>query len=560
MSTIEKKDEAIDLARYKQAAEEIETGNRDDALWYKAFAEGGGDENATKATYIRLRVDQLRRAAVAISEVRVTSTTSDPVYEAMAYGLSKEEIEYLGKPIEAIRYLTKYGVSKEQVSKAISLGKIRSVICRDVLWVQDIQLDPAKRTAYTPATPTAKPKPKGAKSLYDVLGIIQDASDEEILAGYQKQIAILYAHDNQDAETKNKLIFIQHAKEVLLDPVKRAAYDARITAEAAQPVKIGREKTSDNSKASASEPLSEHDLYAAYLGEKNQDYYLEKFEQFDRLGDGMHMSWNWPASITFLLGATWWALYRKLYAWFFVLLFLGAILLAMTNSRIDAIAAFAFVFLVASATAVGMFSNVIYYRRVKAKIADAKSVTRSDDELIELLRKKGGIHSWVWWILWVLLAVFIIGILAAIAIPAYSDYTKKAKAVGARPTIEQPVVEQPAANPPANDQLSKMEQPSVEQAKSMLVGQWVCKYEQGEYVGKKYYPKYHDNGNYGDGYGDESKWDIMPDGALLTDLLAFKNVTQLSWVSPTEFITIDTDDAEGKQLSPNKYSVARCNK
>lgn len=488
MSTIEKRDEAIDLARYKQAAEEIETGNRDDALWYKAFAEGGGDENATKATYIRLRVEQLRRAAVAASAVRVTATQPSP--------------------------------------------------------------------AYTPAIPTAKPKPNGAKSLYDVLVIAQDASDEEILAAYQKQIASLYAQDNQDAEAKNKLIFLQHAKEVLLDPTKRAAYDARIKAEATQPEKTGRVITPGSRPTSASEPLNNRDLYAAYLGEKNQDYYLNRFEEFDRRGDGIHASLNPNAILFFGL----WTLYRKMYGWFLINV-IAFVILSVVSAIIWEV-----VWKIRTAppyllllyfVLMGVFADTLYHKHVKKKIAAAKTIARNDNELIESLKRKGGIHAWV---IWAVLATFIIGIIAAIAIPAYSDYTKKAKAVGARPTIEQPVVEQPAANPPANDQLSKMEQPSVEQAKSMLVGQWVCKYEQGEYVGKKYYPKYHANGNYGDGYGDESKWDIMPDGALLTDLLVFKNVTQLSWVSPTEFITIDTDDAEGKQLSPNKYSVARCNK
>lgn len=214
MSTIEKRDEAIDLARDKQAAEEIETGNREDALWYKAFAEGGGDENATKAAYIRLRVEQLRRAAIAASAVRDTATQSNP--------------------------------------------------------------------AYTSATPTAKPKPNGAKNLYDLLGITQGASNEQILAGYQLQKWELEAQENKDTETNKKLIIIEHAKKVLLDPVRRAAYDARITAEAAQPEKVGREKSSGSKPTSASEPLSNRDLYAAYLGEKNQDYYLNKFEEFDR--------------------------------------------------------------------------------------------------------------------------------------------------------------------------------------------------------------------------------------------------------------------------------------
>ena len=62
---------------------------------------------------------------------------SDSVAEAMAFGLSKEEIEYLGKPIRADRYRKKYWVFESKLSKAISLGKIRGVICRGVLWVQD---------------------------------------------------------------------------------------------------------------------------------------------------------------------------------------------------------------------------------------------------------------------------------------------------------------------------------------------------------------------------------------------------------------------------------------
>lgn len=356
MSTIEKRDEAIDLARYKQAAEEIETGNRDDALWYKAFADGGGDENATKAAYIRLRVEQLRRAAVAASAVRVTATQPSP--------------------------------------------------------------------AYTPATSTARPKPNGAKSLYDVLGIAQGANDEQILAGYQTQKNILDARENQDAETKNSLIFIQHAKEVLLDPAKRAAYDARITAEAAQPEKVGREKSSGSRPTSASEPLNNRDLYAAYLGEKNQDYYLNRFEEFDRRGDGIHASLNPNAILFFGL----WTLYRKMYGWFLINVIAFVILSAVSAIIWEVVWKIRTAppyLLLLYFVLMGVFADTLYHKHVKKKIAAAKTIARNDNELIESLKRKGGIHAWV---IWVVLATFIIGIIAAIAIPAYSDYTKKAKA------------------------------------------------------------------------------------------------------------------------------------
>ena len=68
---------------------------------------------------------------------RTPPPPSDPAEEAADFGLSEEEIEYLGIPIKAIRYCQKYRVSEEKVSKAISIGKIRSVLCNGVLWVQD---------------------------------------------------------------------------------------------------------------------------------------------------------------------------------------------------------------------------------------------------------------------------------------------------------------------------------------------------------------------------------------------------------------------------------------
>lgn len=62
---------------------------------------------------------------------------SDPATKARNCGLSEDEIAYLGTPIEAVRYVEKYKSSKEKLSKAISYGRIRGVMCRGVLWVQD---------------------------------------------------------------------------------------------------------------------------------------------------------------------------------------------------------------------------------------------------------------------------------------------------------------------------------------------------------------------------------------------------------------------------------------
>ncbi len=80
------------------------------------------------------------QAALANSQPRPAAPPYRAEAEAAAFGLSEEEIEYLGTPIKAIRHLEKYRVSEGKLSKAIGLGQIRGVLCRGVLWVQDREL------------------------------------------------------------------------------------------------------------------------------------------------------------------------------------------------------------------------------------------------------------------------------------------------------------------------------------------------------------------------------------------------------------------------------------
>lgn len=72
----------IDLALYKLAADELNSNSdaRNEALWYRAIADASGDEQGTKAAYIRLRVEQLRRRAdVATGSTSLTSTNPTPL-------------------------------------------------------------------------------------------------------------------------------------------------------------------------------------------------------------------------------------------------------------------------------------------------------------------------------------------------------------------------------------------------------------------------------------------------------------------------------------------------
>lgn len=240
--------------------------------------------------------------------------------------------------------------------------------------------------------------------------------------------------NNPDADVQ--LQNIKRAYEVLSDPAKRAGYDAALEEDDSDASTPGNE-SKQSQTADSKEPDSfssktaqfenpnsnqydvNQELYKVYLGEKNQGYYLEKFALFDSQGDGMHISWNWPAFLTLLFSIPLWALYRKIYGWFFSLFILFVILYTLANSIPVA------VMLIAVTTSIlfGMYANVLYYRMVKATISNVLQVARDDKELIDLLRKKGGIHSWIIWLIGVW-AVFVIAILVAVAIPAYQAYQK----------------------------------------------------------------------------------------------------------------------------------------
>jgi len=152
-------------------------------------------------------------------------------------------------------------------------------------------------------------------------------------------------------------------------------------------------------------------LYGAVVGEKGRGYYLEKFAAFDQLPPGLRPSWNWAA---FLVGGVW-ALYRKMYGWFFA--FWGIELVTQIAFK---------VFLKLGSPAIGtlvfflpwiafsIYANSLYHRNVKKRIAVAQFAIKDESKLIEHLAYKGGVHAWV---IWVFGLIPLIGIVAAVVIP-----------------------------------------------------------------------------------------------------------------------------------------------
>ncbi len=121
---------------YEFVAAELANSMLKQGLWTKALSDAEWDESKAKSLYVKMRVAQLRSELLA-QVAKQQALLSDPASEARAFGLSEEDIEYLRQPIKAIRYIEKYRVSKDKLSKAISLGKIKGALCGDVLWVQD---------------------------------------------------------------------------------------------------------------------------------------------------------------------------------------------------------------------------------------------------------------------------------------------------------------------------------------------------------------------------------------------------------------------------------------
>jgi tetratricopeptide (TPR) repeat protein len=131
-------------------------------------------------------------------------------------------------------------------------------------------------------------------------------------------------------------------------------------------------------------------LYEAVLGEKNSAYYLSKFQQFDQQPIGLQSSWNLCAFFFFGL----WALYRKMYGLFFILWGI-AWGIAIINKVIAPESPLLFLvpFIV-----FGIFADSLYHHSVKKKIAAAQLTIKDEAQLVEFLRKKGGVNTWLTWV------------------------------------------------------------------------------------------------------------------------------------------------------------------
>lgn len=176
--------------------------------------------------------------------------------------------------------------------------------------------------------------------------------------------------------------------------------------------------------------LDRQEAYAAVIGPKNQDYYLAKFARFDLAGKA-GASWHWPAFfITF-----YWLLYRKMWgkavlyllAPFLVMLPIG-ILGGLMGDAGEALIAIAYVLLLAAVyIGMPMYASAWYHAHCVKKIEAVGAASQDRQHQLDELARLGGTSGIALVVALLLAFVVGIGIVAAVALPAYQDYTVRAK-------------------------------------------------------------------------------------------------------------------------------------
>lgn len=183
------------------------------------------------------------------------------------------------------------------------------------------------------------------------------------------------------------------------------------------------------SRTAAGTTASLEEYYKAVIGPKNQGYYLDRFSRFDRDGKA-GASWNWPSFfVTF-----YWLAYRKMWLnalLYFIFPYFYFVLLGIVAGVTHASGLLIFMgyalYFAAIFILMPMYANALYYKYCKNKIPTVNASPHDTQRKLGELSGKGGTSNVAFIIIFVFIFVAVIGILAAIAIPAYQEYTTRAR-------------------------------------------------------------------------------------------------------------------------------------
>ena len=180
-------------------------------------------------------------------------------------------------------------------------------------------------------------------------------------------------------------------------------------------------------------PIDQDEAWRLAIGPKAQAHYLDRFA---RLAAGGAGGWHWPAAL-FTSG---WLLYRKLYgrlvlyivasnALPLALALLGGVVGKQLGADSDGGAALlgllvGWVLLIVWP---GLKGNAWVYRSASHMIADVRSAGGTLAQQRAFIASRGGTNGAAVLVVLLVIGVPVIGILAAIALPAYQDYTVRAR-------------------------------------------------------------------------------------------------------------------------------------
>lgn len=190
--------------------------------------------------------------------------------------------------------------------------------------------------------------------------------------------------------------------------------------------------TSSASRQSTTSPekFEKNEFYKAALGPKNQTYFIGKFQNFDRSGIA---GFSWPGVGQFFAGV-FWLFYRRMpinAAMYLVLpVLLSALTLitsALLGSEDEVNVLLILILNISLFIAFWLYlparMNAMYYNSINNKIRNAQLQSNELAGQLAILKKNGGTTSAVLW----LVLILIIGAWVAIALPAYQDYTRRAR-------------------------------------------------------------------------------------------------------------------------------------
>lgn len=218
-----------------------------------------------------------------------------------------------------------------------------------------------------------------------------------------------------------------------------AACGQPITAAAGSPAQIGARPArlpDDDPLASAhaghrvgAAPAAarfDEEAFRAFVGPTAADHYLSRFRLMAAGGDAPR--WHWPAFLVTL----WWLLHRKMWwqalvyviAPYFVAALLLAPLAAAAGANNEILGWVPLLVLLVFFVVPPLFAHSWYYSHARAVMEKHRTRWPSREQYLAALARRGGTSLVV---VILLGAVPVIGILAAVALPAYHDYTLRAK-------------------------------------------------------------------------------------------------------------------------------------